>query len=145
MTSDTEQAFRHTLYCVNAHESMHTLHIGRPCPPALVDWIARYARTAWLITADNPRAEPLDEAINQTRRQLLETWTRTRALACLACVNQDPLGGWPDEHGLLIAGIQEGSARALGRRFGQLAIVAVSGNRPVELVWLNSSGSNCPA
>ena len=137
MGDDIAKAFSQTLYRVGDH----TLQIGATCPPPLARWIVRRSRTAWLVTADNPGAACCPGGFNQARRQALETWVRIQAFSYLACVNCNPDRKWPDEHGLLIAGLDEGGARALGRRFGQLAIVAVALERPVELVWLSRQRS----
>lgn len=134
---DIAQAFGQTLYRVGGC----ALQIGLACPLPVSEWIARGARTAWIVTADNPGAACCPGGFNQARRQALETWVRIHAFSYLTCVNCDPTRKWPDEYGLLIAGLDEGGARALGRRFGQLAIVAVALERPVELVWLSSQRS----
>ncbi len=136
MSTDVQQAFNAAAYWVDGDDRALELKIGGPCPSDLSRWIARYSTTAWLITADNPAATPLPEAINTARRDVLGSWVKTRQLAFRRCVNRDPSGDWPDEQALLIVGLEEGTARALARRFGQLAMVAIGVDRPIELIWL---------
>ena len=49
----------------------------------------------------------------------------------------DPEGEWPHEPSFLVVGISRAEAEALGRRFGQLAIVYARKGEPPELVELD--------
>jgi len=141
MATTIEHAFHDAAYDVYHNEAYERVHISCPCPPRLAQWIAPHGKTAWLITADNPGTARLGEHVNTARRHMLGTWVRTRGFACRPCVNRDLSGDWPDEHGLVILGIEEGRARALGQRFGQWAMVAIGPERPVELIWLRAQAS----
>ncbi|GAB3683544.1 DUF3293 domain-containing protein [Salinisphaera aquimarina] len=138
MTDDIQTLFASACYRVTLPSGFADLRIDAPCPDTLACWLARHAGStpAWLITAHNPRAQLLDASVNRARATVLEHYATTRHLVALECVNQDPADAWPDEPGLLIAGLEEGMARALGRRFAQLAIVEVRIAQSVRLLWL---------
>ncbi|MBS63074.1 DUF3293 domain-containing protein [Salinisphaera sp.] len=138
MSDDLRAAFEATNYRVFLDGDSHVLRIGAPCPPAVADWLSQRAcaRRAWLITAYNPNAEQTDDASNHARDALLRDWADRRATAWLETVNEDPHGDWPDEPGVLIAGVEEGEARAMAHRLGQAALVQVAMNEPTALVWL---------
>ena len=141
MDSSLETAFTTTRYCI-AHEGDRcVIRIGEPTPARLAGWVRRYAGSgrAWLITACNPGAAILDTDRNRGRTEFLRHWVATRATAWLSSVNEAADGRWPDEPGVLAAGIEEGLMRALARRLGQLAIVQVPATAPVSLLWLHEA------
>lgn len=129
-------AFEATDYCVDYQKQIFILHPG--CPPldAISSWVAAHngAAPAWLITACNPGGEAISEIKNRALVETLDAQLNRAGLHCLTAVNRDPTGNWPDEPSRLIAGLEEGMARTLARRFGQAAIVAVRHNS-VELAW----------
>lgn len=138
-TSETVAAFEATDYLLMWNSEPYAMRIGQPAPAVVARWIAGHAAsgTAWMITGDNPDAEPDVDAANQARRALLATLIDRSGIKTLPSVHRDPSGRWPDEHGLLIAGIDDGMAAALGRRLGQAAIVAVPAHGVVRLWWLD--------
>lgn len=143
MHDDIASAFQTTRYRVFLNGAPQDVHIAAPCPEALARWIRQYdgRRAAWLITAYNPQARALDEARNHARDRWLRHWVACRARASLDAVNQALDGGWPDEPGVLMAGVAEDEVRALARRLGQLAIVAVPANGPAVLVWIEGQSA----
>lgn len=114
------------------------IRIGRPMPAPLSRWLAARGPTIWLITADNPGARPTDAVINASRRGVLDSLLDRPGLHTCRTVHEDPQNAWPDEYGRLITGLDAGTACALGRRFGQAAIVGLSRHNPARLVWLDS-------
>ena len=135
---DLNAAFEAARYRVFLAGESHVLHIGAPCPEALHDWLSdqAFASCAWLITAFNPNAEQIDAERNHARDAVLRDWAARRASVWLETVNEDPNGDWPDEPGVLVADIEEGEVRAMARRLGQAAIVAVLANNVATLVWI---------
>ncbi|MES1933742.1 hypothetical protein T35B1_14110 [Salinisphaera shabanensis T35B1] len=137
--TDLNAAFEATRYRVFLAGESHVLHIGAPCPEPLNDWLSdrAFASCGWLITAFNPNAEQIDAERNAARDALLRDWAARRASAWLATVNEDPHGDWPDEPGVLVAGIEEGEVRAMARRLAQAAIVCVAARSAASLVWID--------
>jgi hypothetical protein len=92
------------------------------------------ARTWAFISAWNPHSQPLAAAQNARRHAELVTTVAQRGLDTLPGegIGEDP--AWPPEESLLVLNISRGEAVRLGRRFGQLAIVAGRRGGPPALV-----------
>ncbi|MES1947381.1 hypothetical protein C84B14_08532 [Salinisphaera sp. C84B14] len=138
MSDDLSAAFEATHYRVFLDGHSHVIRIGSACPPAVAEWLSQRAlvRCAWLITAYNPNARKAEPAENRARDGLLRDWAQRRAPAWLDTVNQDPTGQWPDEPGVLVAGVEEHEVRAMACRLEQAAMVQITANEPAALVWL---------
>lgn len=116
------QAFFTTHYRVaTPGEATLTVRIGR-AHPALDRLVGQQP---WaIITACNPGAEPLDPSENQARHRRLCRRAGQGGWSTRPAVNRDPSGKWPDEPGLLLAGIDAAAAGELAREFGQVAFVS---------------------
>ena len=138
MSDDLRTAFEATDYRVFLDGDSHVLRIGAPCPEPIARWLTdrAFADCAWLITAYNPNAKQIDEASNRARHALLRDWADRRASAWLETVNEDPIGDWPDEPGVLVAGIEKGEVHSMSARLEQGAIVFVPSEANVRLVFL---------
>lgn len=82
------------------------------------------ANWAALITAWNPQSTPTDEAINIANQQRLIARV-SEEYKYFPADGRAPDGSWPVEPSLFVLGIQPETARALGREFGQCAILVV--------------------
>jgi len=137
-------AFQQTRYLVAHAEGSLTVRVEQPPPAPLQE-------CSWLvITADNPQAQQLAEPDNRRRRAALRDALQQLALPMLPTRHVDAKGQWPDEHGLLVlldaaaAQAGMGTLEALGRQFGQLALLVYEhvnedSESPavVRLLWLN--------
>lgn len=135
--SELNSAFHETDYCVEYDEQTITLNLGQPTPDKLAEWVRRHSgdTPAWLITAYNPGGEAAADTDNHAREHVLAQLLDRDELRCLRAVNRDTGGDWPNEPGWLVAGMEEGMARGLGRRFGQAALVSVA-PAGLGLVWI---------
>ncbi len=140
MTNDRIHAFERTAYNVDTNEARHTLFLGEPYPPTFRQWLRTQCRThcAWIVTGHNPGATRLDAAANDQRHAALAVCLNIGAYRYAPAINTPMDGGWPAEPGFLLLNADEGMARTLARRFGQLAIVAVPVNGVASLVWLDA-------
>lgn len=138
--NDLNDAFESTDYCVQYQGDTVTLKLYQPTPEPLAGWVSAHndAAPAWLITAYNPGGEAASETDNRARQYVLDALLDRHGLERLAAVNRDTGGDWPNEPGWLVAGLEEGRARHLARRFGQAALVAVDRER-VDLVWSDAA------
>lgn len=95
---------------------------------------------AWAyVTAHNPGSVPTDPAANDRAHETLRD-----ALAAMGFEHYEGDGipdtlGWSAERSVLILGIGEEEAIAVGARFGQLAIVAGVRGEPARLVRVSDS------
>ena len=110
-------------------------HVGEP--NAALDRLleSHGARSAAFLTASNPGSKPRSEAENQAaNRKLLES-QRLLSRTCLEGEGRAPDRGWA-ERSFLVLGIALAEAEALGRSFGQNAIVFCEKGRAPELLLL---------
>jgi hypothetical protein len=127
-------AYRRTTYVV------HTSHGDIPIRPGrrslALDGLLneRRARDWAFVTAYNPASKPLAHEENARRHQELADTVRDRGLAFLDGEGVGEDERWPAEPSILILGIEPDDARALGRQFGQLAIVVGRTGQPARLV-----------
>ena len=112
------------------------LHVGEKNPRLdyLVGWLGR--KTAAFVTAVNPRGSVLPERDNRRAMEALRGSQFEPGTTVMPGEARDPDGAWPVEPSLLIVGISRADAEALGRRFGQNAIVFVEKGQAAELVVL---------
>lgn len=136
MTDETLlQAFRATHYLVDLREGRVTLRVDEHSP-ALAAWMrAHRVSCAALLTAFNPGAVAHEEAHNHASQQQLLLWVRQRGHPLAAGHNEDPLGAWPPEPGVLAANVSQEEARAIARRFGQLACLWIDADAIPRLLW----------
>ncbi len=112
------------------------LQIGAPAP-LLDDYMrAQQCRQSVFISAHNPGSRLLPAAINHTRHAALEQILIARRLHRLASVGYatPAMPDWPEEHGFLVLDISTEFACALGRLFGQHAVLLMMLNQPVQLL-----------
>jgi len=91
---------------------------------------------AAFITAWNPGSLPRASAENQAAAEALEGLVDAAGYPRYRGEGRDPEGGHPPEPSLLILGIYRENAEALGRLFGQNAIVFIERGGAPQLVFL---------
>jgi len=96
----------------------------RPAPPGEVgQWPWASTEPVRILTAWDPGDERPCEQQNRESQAALESDLRPLATAMWAAVGVDPLSGHREE-GVLVLGVTEADALALGARYGQDAIFA---------------------
>lgn len=109
--------------------------------PDLDKFLKRYACTEWaFITAYNPASHILPEEENIARHQML-----VEDLAEYTCfegygVGTDPQ--WEPERSLLVLGINQDVAKAIGKKYGQNAIVVGHAGGAATLVLLEPAAND---
>lgn len=92
--------------------------------PRLDALLERYGATRWaFMTAWNPASRQLPAAENESRQNEMLTELAARGYRCLGGEGRGADPSWPAEESVLVLDIPPASARAIGRCFGQLAIV----------------------
>jgi hypothetical protein len=95
--------------------------------------LERHRARRWaFMTAWNPAAEPLAPAENDRRQNRLRHDLADFVVLPGEGIAEDP--GWEPEQCLMVLGISRGKAVALGRKYGQLAIVAGARGAAAELI-----------
>jgi glycine/D-amino acid oxidase-like deaminating enzyme len=127
-------AYREADYVVFA-ESEFVLKIGEPSRrlDALLE--QEGATTAAFLTAANPRSKPRSPAQNASALSALDQLVAAAGYPWRAGEGREPDGSWVEPSRLVI-GIYRENAEALGRLFGQNAIVFVEKGGPPQLLVL---------
>ena len=127
-------AYRRTTYLAHTPNGDIRINPGRRSP-ALDGLLNERRLREWAyLTAYNPASRKLDKEENVRRQRELIDAVRDRGLAFLEGEGIGADTGWPAEPSILILGIESDAARALGRQFGQLAIVVGRAGQPARLV-----------
>jgi hypothetical protein len=134
-------AYEATSYRVHASPvGAFTIRCG-VVSPALDALLAAAATDTWaFVTAANPGSRRLDDAENGRRHAALVAEVRRRGLDCHGGAGHGDDGAWPAEESVLVPGLDEAAAVALGRAFGQFAVVVGERGRPARLAWVAHDG-----
>jgi hypothetical protein len=126
-----QDAYLHTTYYLEAGNDVLPLRIGKT--DAQMDRLLEsHGCTTWaFVSAWNPMSQPAPRAKNEAAHQCLVSTVEAQGWPYYAGHGTGDRSDWPAEPGLFIFGIPPQAALALGRAFGQLAIVAgVRGGAP---------------
>src|SRR5437868_464825 len=119
--SDLRAAYLATNYVVETAAGELSLRVGRTHPD-LDRLLADHGVTSWaFVTAHNPGSVGLNDADNRRRQRQLEEAVRRLGKACLPGRGVGDDGAWPPEESLLVLGVTEAEAVALGRLLRQAA------------------------
>ncbi len=134
MNRALDAAYRAARYRVTEGEAF-TLRVGEPSA-ALRRLYAEFGvDEAAFITACNPGSRVLDASANRRRMRRLAADVAALGLAVREGIGEDDTGTWR-EPSLLALGMPLPQARALGRKYGQNAIVWCGADAVPALVWL---------
>lgn len=126
-----EQAYLRTTYAAGLSLK---LRVGQP-HPFLDEMMAfRGLNEYAYLTAWNPGSRPLPEAENRERQERLKAALRGRHPLVEGIATADD-GAWREES-ILVLGIPREEALAVGRAFGQVAILVGTRGGVPELAWL---------
>jgi hypothetical protein len=135
-------AYRRTTYLAHTPDGDIRINPGRRSP-ALDRLLKERRLREWAyLTACNPASRRLPEEENVGRQRELVAAVRDLRLAFLEGEGIGADTDWPAEPSILILGIESDAARALGRRFGQLAIVVGRAGQPARLVACGENESH---
>jgi hypothetical protein len=129
------RAYRATSYFVDGPSGRFAVRIGAVSLEADA-LAAAHGASAWAyVTAYNPGSVPATRERNLTRqRDLEQTVTEAGYRFCRGEGTADN-GAWEAEPSLLVLGVGEDEAAALGRRFEQAAVVVGERGGTARLVW----------
>jgi hypothetical protein len=135
LSPDLLAAYENADYVVFTDPEL-VLKIGEPSPrlDALLE--QEGASTAAFVTAANPRSKPRSAAENGAALAALDQLIAAAGYPWRAGEGREPDGNWA-EPSRVVMGIYRANAEALGRLFGQNAIVFVEKGAAPELVVLS--------
>ena len=130
-----KRAYLATTYRVHEPEGSIELRIGQASAP-LDRLLDRHAVRTWaFVSAANPGSVMLAPADNSRRHAALVEAVQIAGFRFVEGTGIPADASWPPEPNLLILGISRSGARLLGKRFGQLAVLAGRRGGATELVW----------
>jgi len=116
------QAYRETDYIVHAGPNF-VLHVDQPCAGLVAYYALRGIDSGCVITAWNPCSQPLGDAENETRQQLLEAQLSQAGWQWLRATGAHPDNQWPPELGCFVEGMDIDAANEWGRAWEQNAVI----------------------
>lgn len=135
-TSAIVAAYRNADYVVLPGNSELVLRAGKASAELDALLAGHGATTAAFLTAANPHSEQRPAEENRAAAAELDRALADVHYSRFPAEGRDPAGHWPTEPGVLVLGIPRAAAEALGRRFGQNAILYIERGSPAELVLL---------
>ena len=129
------EAYRETRYHVQVSPAF-TLCIDEPSAQLLALQGRHGADSSAFLTACNPRSERIADVANAFRQAALLSEITRRGLPWFPGLGQHPTNGWEGEPSFLVLGLTRDAAGALGRRFGQNAILWSAADGVPRLVAL---------
>lgn len=142
MRADLGRAYRDTTYVVDYPDGAFGIRIGEPCA-RLDALLAAHGATRWaLVMAWNPQSEKLSNKNNRLRNSALRDAVAQAGYTFMPGRGVPDRDDWAPEESLLILGIDEAAALALGRRYGQRAIVAGIAGECAVLRWCAGSDAD---
>ena len=137
---DLDAAYRATAYTVRTPEGTFTLRVGQTSAELECILASRGCKTWAFVTAYNPGSVLVSAAENEARQRELRA--EVAQIGHLFFEGTGVGAEWPPEPSLLVIGMDEAGAAALGHRFGQMAVVVGEYGGPARLLWLLSSGAD---
>lgn len=136
IASDKIAAYCATDYRVGSGVDVITLRIGEHAPQLSAIFDAAGSPCGMVITAYNPLGEAQDATTNLVAQKRLGEHLRALAPTVLEAEGADPTGAWPPEPSFFALGIDQDTARLVGTRYRQDAVVWVGPNAIPELLLL---------
>ena len=135
VTLDTLRAYEETHYRVLGSPPF-TLRIGAPSAELAALHRRHAVDSSTFVTAYNPFSQTLTEADNNTRHERLLEDVAVKRRPHLDGIGEHPGNGWPGERSLLVLGADLKTARELGERWEQNAIVWAGSDAVPQLILL---------
>jgi Protein of unknown function (DUF3293) len=135
ISQETVQAYQETEFRVFAENSL-VLKISIKSEDLLTLYKDHRSETCAFVTACNPIGDLLSEEKNFNLQKQLEEEIKFRGLNFIPGEGKHPIGSWQGEASFLIFDLSLESAKTLGRKFNQNAIVWCDQNAIPQLILL---------
>jgi hypothetical protein len=130
-----QAAYRATSFFVDGPHGRFAVRVGHPSPEADALAAAHGADGWTYITAYNPGSVAAPPERNEARQRELEELLADMGHPLYRGEGAADDRSWPPEPSLFAPGMSEAAAAALGRRFGQAAVVFAGRGEPARLLW----------
>ncbi len=121
---------------VTGHSVSFTLKIKKKSPELEALLQNQNLASAAFVTAFNRHGRQTDRNINAREQKALLGDIRRTGLPFWEGFVEDPAGKWKSEPSFLVLGISQGDAEAMGRKYGQNAIVWAEDDAVPQLILL---------
>ena len=133
MTPGLRKAYLQTAHVVRAPQGVHALRIGVQHPAFDLEVETAGAKCWAVLTAWNPGSLPRSAEENAVAQAALTRTIADLGLKVWAAEGKADGGGWREES-LCVLDLEAPGAVALGRKFGQLAVVVGQLSGAVQLL-----------
>ena len=123
IASDKIAAYRATQYRVGTGPEAFTLRVDKKSGPLQQLYDSTAQSCGLFITAFNPFGREQSVEVNAVAHFRLGDCLRALSPHVVEGAGADPVGAWPEEISFFAIGIDESTARQLGSRFDQDAVV----------------------
>ena len=125
-----------TNYQVGTGADKFILHVNQHCESLSRLLTVKQKDSATIITAYNPFSQPQDPAKNLAANIKLAQVLRRYANPAIDSMSIDPAGIWPAEKSFCVLGLNLDTAKFLGQKFNQNAIVWTDSSAIPQLILL---------
>jgi len=135
--SELEKHYLDTTYSIFIDEEQYDIKIGKPLPSVIKKLLDK-EKSAVILTAWNPRSQPLSSQENKARNnELNSVLNKYSVLNALGQGSDISDTSWPAEESYFILGIKKREAEILAVEYEQYAYVWFESEKPASLVFTN--------
>ncbi len=136
IAGDLVDSYHHAIYRIDTGPGSIALRIGQFSQP-LSDLLNELKCTrAAIISAYNPYSQQLGYDENETAHRSLRKLLIHRSYPIIEGINLDPSGHWPVEKNFFAAGLDFDTAKFIGQKYSQNAILWMDEDAVPRLVLL---------
>ena len=132
LKKDLEKHYLATTYSVYIEKQRYDINIEQPLPK-FIEQLVHKQKTAAILTAWNPRSQPLPLSENQSRNKQLSSKFEDHTL--YKCMGQGNDISWPAEESFFILGISRAEIDKLAIEFQQYAYVWIEKGKQASLIF----------
>ena len=132
LKKDLEKHYLATTYSVYIEKQRYDINIEQPLPK-FIEQLVHKQKTAAILTAWNPRSQPLALSENQSINKQLSSKFEDHTL--YKCMGQGNDISWPAEESFFILGISRAEIDKLAIEFQQYAYVWIEKGKQASLIF----------
>ena len=129
---ELEKIYLGTTYSVFIESKQYAIKIGKPLPQDIKSLVVQEG-SAVILTAWNPRSQPLPLSENHSRNNQLSSKLVEHTL--YKCMGQGNDSSWPAEESFFILGMKQTEVDKLALEFEQYAYVWIDSDEQASLVF----------